>query len=159
MNASNETTAATRLLLSVRAVLLVAVSSILLLASYVAVREFDQGRCLYVNWGSGNTVGDPAQFIFQTTFGLLFLLSFLCLGAGVGELVGSRLRPGMAALYLSSAGAVIALLAYGFIAVATWSIDPAPNNSDVVSERYLSFFWPIGLLQRSGNFSPTLCGE
>lgn len=133
--------------------------AIILGAAYLALREYDQGSCLYINWGAGNATGDARQFWFQTGAGLLFFAAFLWIGAAMGVAARNYVSTDGSRRAAAVLGAVFALALYGLIAAATWHIDPTKRNGDIRDDRYLSILWPIGLLQHRGNFSPTLCGE
>jgi hypothetical protein len=133
----------------------------LLIATFFGLREFQQGDCLGIEWDyDGQASGeDTKQFSVQTTLGTLFLLAFVWLGAALAYTVSTvlpRWKSGKPAL----SGALLALMVYAAIGVVTLVRDPLPRNYHTEwQERYLSFYWPIGFLQMTGNFNETLCGQ
>jgi hypothetical protein len=59
-------------------------------------------------------------------------------------------------------GALLAMFVYSGVGLMTWKLNPIPGNDDTTwkgTRLYLSLFWPIGLLQETGNYSFSFCGE
>jgi hypothetical protein len=63
---------------------------------------------------------------------------------------------------LAAMGALLAMFVYSGVGLMTWKLNPIPGNDDTTwkgTRLYVSLFWPIGLLQETGNYSFSFCGE
>ena len=127
---------------------------------FLALRENYRGECLELEWNPlSRTNYDTKQFLFLTSLGIVFLLSFLCFGAALVGLATRVVHPSTNLAMALSGGLLVASLIYASLALVTWTRDPIPWNTEDNKRLYLSVLWPIGLLQETGNYSPTLCGE
>ena len=121
----------------------------LLIGSFVGLREKYAGDCLFIPWWSGAMSSwERDQFIYQTSLGVTFGLSFIALGATLARLAKATASPRWTLL-----GAAAAASLYVIVAVTVWYSDPVPRYGDEDLMRlYFSGFWPIGILQREGHY-------
>lgn len=143
-------------------VLLMTASTLTMILSFFALRENYRGECLWIEWDPlTNYADDTRQFLFLTVFGVLFVVSFI-LFAWTATLVALKfIAPELKPLTSHSLAVIAAVVIYASVSITTWNLKPIEISVGRENWKllYLSVFWPIGLLQETGNYSPTLCGE
>jgi len=108
-----------------------------------------------------STSADTSQAVFLALFAALFIVCIIWFVAELTRAIAGVVVPTAPSLVTFATGACVALLLYAGAAVGTWSLNPVPRDStsETGDRLYLSALWPIGLLQETGNYSPTFCGE
>jgi hypothetical protein len=137
------------------------IAAVLVIASFVALRELYRGECLWIRWHPGTTRYDLQTF-FLSFFGLLFFACSIWFGAEVVSAVGALAKSPTNRVALAATGALLALFIYSGVGLMTWKLNPIPGNDDATwkgTRLYLSLFWPIGLLQETGNYRYSFCGQ
>jgi hypothetical protein len=130
--------------------------------SFIALREKYRDECLWIRWHPAPDASYDAKFLFLNFFALLFFVCFVWLGIELARTAGALIGATASAMKLAAIGAVLACSLYVVVAAATWEMNPIPGNDDTTwrgTRLYLSVFWPLGLLQESGDYRYTFCGE
>jgi len=142
---------------------LIATASVLVMTlSFFALRENYRGECLWIEWDPlTNYANDTRQFLFLTVFGVLFLVSFMLSAWTVTRVALTSLAPELNPWTSHSLAVIAAVVIYASVSITTWNLKPIEISVGRENWKllYLSVFWPIGLLQETGNYSPTLCAE
>jgi len=130
--------------------------------AFLVIRERYHGECLWIRWDpEPGTSEDTDTFVYMTALGIVFLAAFTWCFAELFRVIIGRLSPTVTPIALAFGGITFALALYVSVGVITWDLNPVPRDS--TSEEghrlYLSVLWPVGLLQETGNFSPTFCGQ
>ena len=131
-------------------------------ASFVALREQYRGECLWIRWNPAPNASYDSKFLFLNFFALLFFACCIWFGAEVVRAVGALAKSSANPVALAAMGALLAMFVYSGVGLMTWKLNPIPRNDDTTwkgTRLYLSLFWPIGLLQETGNYSFSFCGE
>lgn len=117
-------------------------------ASFITLRERYRGDCLFLDW---------QMYAFMLFCAGVCLVCFIWL---VTELVRSVAMVGGAlAAYSTLAGVIIGIVIYSCVASVTWHLNPMPHPPGERDTRgFLAALWPIGLLQKTGNFESEFCG-
>ena len=129
--------------------------------SFIALREKYRGECLWIEWNPDPSLG-AYEFLFLNFFAVLFLVCFVWLGIELVRVADAVLNSGFGSIRLAAVGAVLACSLYLVVASVTWKMNPIPADDDTTwkgTRLYLSLFWPLGVLQDSGNYRSTFCGE
>ena len=116
--------------------------------SFVALQEKYRGDCLFLDW---------QMFAFMVFFAGLFLVCFIWL-------VLESVRPvailvGVPATRATLLGMLVGIVIYSCIASVTWQVNPTTHPpGDRGTRGLLAVFWPVGVLQQTGNYSSEFCG-
>jgi hypothetical protein len=145
-----------------RSTLSAGIAAVLATESFVALRQQYRGECLWIRWNPAPNASYDSRFLFLNLFSLLFFACCIWFGAEVVRAVGALAKSSANPVTLAPMGALLAMFVYSGVGLMTWKLNPIPGNDDTTwkgTRLYLSLFWPIGLLQETGNYSFSFCGE
>lgn len=126
----------------------IAAAVALAVGSFVALRQRYHGDCV---------VPDYDLFLFLL-LPVLFFVAFAWLTAELMYVLAAMTAIRRSAARLLSIPA--ALVAYALVAYITWLSSPLPSDQpdNEALRAWMSAFWGVGLLFKSGNFSNVSCG-